>query len=173
MSSITRSSPVAWAAFLDHGHVCVEPQGGQLRRSNFRDDRVTARKAAGGTSELHFHNLRHTGKTLASTAGAGARELMPRIGHSSARAALIHQHMTSDRDQTIADRLGAMIRDGGGLGSWHVASTWHEWDACGTASNKTKGRLGRRPLLRRPFSLCPWKRSPSDLAAACSFAQVR
>jgi chemotaxis response regulator CheB len=25
-------------------------------------------------------------------------------------AALIYQHMTSDRDRTIADRLGAMIR---------------------------------------------------------------
>ncbi|MFF7561912.1 integrase [Streptomyces pseudovenezuelae] len=36
------------------------------------------------------------------------------MGHSSSRAALIHQHMTSDRDRAIADRLGAMIRGGGG-----------------------------------------------------------
>ena len=36
------------------------------------------------------------------------------MGHSSSRAALIYQHMTSDRDRAIADRLGAMIRDGGG-----------------------------------------------------------
>ncbi|MFD4346338.1 integrase [Streptomyces coelicoflavus] len=34
--------------------------------------------------------------------------------HSSSRAALIYQHMTSDQDRAIADRLGAMIRDGGG-----------------------------------------------------------
>ncbi|MEV4444837.1 integrase [Streptomyces mirabilis] len=33
------------------------------------------------------------------------------MGHSSSRAALIYQHMTSDRDRA-ADRLGAMIRDG-------------------------------------------------------------
>ncbi|MEV4337473.1 tyrosine-type recombinase/integrase [Streptomyces sp. NPDC049590] len=96
------------------GHVFVGPQGGRLRRSNFRDDWVKARKAAGVTDEPHFHDLRHTGNTLASTAGASTRELMTRMGHSSSRAALIHQHMTSDRDRAIADRLGAMIRKSGG-----------------------------------------------------------
>ncbi|WP_406008400.1 site-specific integrase [Streptomyces sp. NBC_00637] len=103
-----------FAAPSRDGHVFVGPQGGQLRRSNFRDDWVAARKAAGVTSELHFHDLRHTGNTLASTAGASTRELMTRMGHSSSRAALIYQHMTSDRDRAIADRLGAMIRGGGG-----------------------------------------------------------
>ncbi|GHD56550.1 hypothetical protein GCM10010317_042990 [Streptomyces mirabilis] len=37
-----------------------------------------------------------------------------RISESSSRAALIHQRVTSDRDRAIADRLGAMTRDGGG-----------------------------------------------------------
>ncbi|XMA37437.1 tyrosine-type recombinase/integrase [Streptomyces albogriseolus] len=96
------------------GYVFVGPQVGQLRRSNFRDDWVKARKAAGITAGPHFHDLRHTGNTLASTAGASTRELMTRMGHSSSRAALIYQHMTSDRDRALADRLGAMIRDGGG-----------------------------------------------------------
>ncbi|MFI5854915.1 hypothetical protein [Streptomyces parvulus] len=36
------------------------------------------------------------------------------MGHSSPRAALIYQRMTSDRDRATADRLGAMIRGGGG-----------------------------------------------------------
>ncbi|MEV6379770.1 integrase [Streptomyces sp. NPDC051773] len=39
---------------------------------------------------------------------------MTRMGHSSSRAALIYQHMTSERDRAIADRLEAMIREGGG-----------------------------------------------------------
>lgn len=39
------------------------------------------------------------------------------MGHSSSRAALIYQHMTSDRDRAIADSLGAMIRGGGGVAS--------------------------------------------------------
>ena len=96
------------------GHVFVGPQGGQLRRSNFRDDWVKPRKAAGVTAEPHFHDLRHTGNTLAVPAGAGTRELMTRMGHSSSRTALISQHMTSDRDRAIADRLGSTIRGGAG-----------------------------------------------------------
>ncbi|MET7383272.1 site-specific integrase [Streptomyces sp. NPDC005526] len=125
------------------GHVFVGPQGGQLRRSNFRDDWVKARKAAGATAELHFHDLRHTGNTLASTAGASTRELMTRMGHSSSRAALIYQHMTSDRDRAIADRLGAVIRGGGGSGlrvlrrgrrADVVARVWHgAWNDEGPA----------------------------------------
>jgi integrase len=38
------------------------------------DDWVKAPKDAGVTAELHFHDLRHTGSTPASTAGAGTRE---------------------------------------------------------------------------------------------------
>ncbi|MFB7444362.1 tyrosine-type recombinase/integrase [Streptomyces mirabilis] len=106
-----------YAAESQEGHLFVGPQGGQLRRSNFRDDWIKARKAAGVSPELHFHGLRHTGNTLASTAGASTRELMTRMGHSSSRAALIYQHMTSDRDRAIADRLGAMIRGDGGTAS--------------------------------------------------------
>lgn len=55
----------------------------------------------------------HTGDMLASTVDASTRELMTRMGHSSSLAALICQHMTSDRGRAIADRLGAMIRQGG------------------------------------------------------------
>ncbi|MFD8734776.1 tyrosine-type recombinase/integrase [Streptomyces sp. NPDC059618] len=103
-----------YAAEGQEGHLFVGPQGGQLRRSNFRDDWIKARKAVSVSAELHFHDLRHTGNTLASTAGASTRELMTGMGHSSSRAALIYQHMTSDRDRAIADCLGAMIRDSGG-----------------------------------------------------------
>lgn len=99
------------------GHVFLGPQGGRLRRSNFRDDWIKARTKAGLSGGVHFHDLRHTGNTLAA-AGASTRELMTRMGHSTARAALIYQHMTADRDRAIADRLGAMIRERpGGAGS--------------------------------------------------------
>ncbi|MER7816953.1 tyrosine-type recombinase/integrase [Streptomyces sp. NPDC096153] len=99
------------------GHVFLGPQGGRLRRSNFRHDWIKARTKAGLSGGVHFHDLRHTGNTLAA-AGASTRELMTRMGHSTARAALIYQHMTADRDRAIADRLGAMIRERpGGAGS--------------------------------------------------------
>ncbi|GAB2813343.1 hypothetical protein GCM10027073_51980 [Streptomyces chlorus] len=61
--------------------------------------------------------MRHTGNTWASTAGAGTRQPMTRMGRSGSRAALIHQHMTSDRDRAVTDRLGAMILGGGGAAS--------------------------------------------------------
>ncbi|GAA5008105.1 site-specific integrase [Kitasatospora paranensis] len=92
------------------GHVFVGPRGGRLRRSNFRDDWVSARAKAGITGNVHFHDLRHTGNTLASQSGASTRELMTRMGHSTTRAALIYQHMTSERDRILADRMGEAVR---------------------------------------------------------------
>ena len=40
-----------------------------------------------GAEGLHFHDLRHTGNMLASSGGAGIKDLMARIGHDSERAA--------------------------------------------------------------------------------------
>ncbi|MFE0804324.1 tyrosine-type recombinase/integrase [Streptomyces sp. NPDC058812] len=92
------------------GHVFLGPQGGRLRRSNFRDDWINARIKAKVAADVHFHDLRHTGNTLAAS-GASLRELMTRMGHSTPRAALIYQHVVSGRDREIADRLGSMIRE--------------------------------------------------------------
>jgi integrase len=55
----------SYAAEGQEGHLFVGPQGGQLRRSNFRDDWIKARKAAGVSAEPDFHDLRYTGNTLA------------------------------------------------------------------------------------------------------------
>jgi hypothetical protein len=35
---------------------------------------------------------------------------MARLGHSGPRAAIIYQHATQDRDKTIADGLGQLLR---------------------------------------------------------------
>ncbi|MFE1267271.1 tyrosine-type recombinase/integrase [Streptomyces sp. NPDC058758] len=105
-----------FAAAGQDGHLFQGPRGGLLRRSNFRDDWTSARAEAGVSGDVHFHDLRHTGNTLASSAGASTRELMTRMGHSTTRAALIYQHMTSDRDQHIAGKLGEMIRRARGEG---------------------------------------------------------
>ncbi|MET7764903.1 tyrosine-type recombinase/integrase [Streptomyces sp. NPDC005393] len=100
----------AYAGSGRDGRVFLGPQGGWLRRSNFRDDWIKAKKGAGITGDVHFHDLRHTGNTLAAS-GASLRELMTRMGHSTPRAALIYQHMVNGRDREIADRLGSMIRE--------------------------------------------------------------
>jgi hypothetical protein len=65
---------------------------------------------AGLPAGFHFHDLRHTGNTLAAASGASTRELMHRMGHGSMRAALIYQHAASDRDREIAAALGLRIQ---------------------------------------------------------------
>ena len=62
-----------------------------------------------GLEHLHFHDLRHTGNTLAAMTGASTKELMTRMGHSSTRAALGYQHATEERERLIASKLSEMI----------------------------------------------------------------
>jgi hypothetical protein len=59
---------------------------------------------------VHPHDLRHyAGTTTARTPGVTTEEIMSRMGHSSARAALIYQHATQERDEAVADYLGGVI----------------------------------------------------------------
>lgn len=53
---------------------------------------------------LQFHDLRRTGNTVAASTGASARELMTRMGHRTARAALVYQHASAYRDRLVAAR---------------------------------------------------------------------
>jgi integrase len=90
------------------GRVFVGPKGGHLRRSGFRRIWNKIRDDV-GLPDLHFHDLRHVGNTLAAASGASLRELMVRMGHASTRAALIYQHATEDRDRAIAEALGKAL----------------------------------------------------------------
>lgn len=66
-----------------------------------------ARRPAG----IRFHDLRHTGNTLAAATGASTKELMARMGHASMRAALIYQHASADRDAAIAEALSRLAAE--------------------------------------------------------------
>ena len=108
------------AKFTDPGSdalVFRGARGGPLRRSNFR----TATKWKNtcdrlGFPGLHFHDLRHTGNTLAAQTGTSLRDLMARMGHDSPRAALIYQHATQGADTAIAAAVNTALveamRDG-------------------------------------------------------------
>jgi hypothetical protein len=63
-----------------------------------------------GAAGLHFHDLRHTGNTLAVQTGASLRDLMTRMGHDSPRAALIYQHASANADRAIADALSKAMQ---------------------------------------------------------------
>ena len=86
--------------------VFAGPKGAPIRRSNFHSLLGwTKARAEIGVPGLHFHDLRHTGNTLAAGAGASTKDLMARMGHDSVEAALIYQHATSEADRAVADKL--------------------------------------------------------------------
>jgi len=85
-------------------------KGGPLREAVWQQEWARARKAV-GLPRLHFHDLRHLGATLAASTGAGVKEIMYRIGHSSTRAALRYQHASQQRDRTIAEGISELIQD--------------------------------------------------------------
>ena len=67
-----------------------------------------------GRADLRFHDLRHTGATLAAATGATLAELMSRLGHSTPGAALRYQHAAAGarhdhRRETVG--VGAEVFD--------------------------------------------------------------
>ena len=64
-------------------------------------------RSVAGRDDLHLHDLRHTGATLAAQAGATLAELMTRMGHSTPTAAIRYQHAAQGRDAEIAARMSA------------------------------------------------------------------
>ncbi len=79
-----------------------------LRQSSLAKVFYPARAAA-GRPDLRFHDLRHTGAVLAAQTGATLAELMGRLGHSTAGAAMRYQHVASGRDAVIASRISDAI----------------------------------------------------------------
>jgi len=84
--------------------------GGNLNSSTLQKPYWRARALA-GRPDLRFHDLRHTGAVLAAATGATLAELMARLGHSSAGAAMRYQHAARDRDHAIAEALSRMVTE--------------------------------------------------------------
>lgn len=71
---------------------------------------VRARKRVG--VDVTFHDLRHTGQTLAASTGATLADLKKRLGHSTAAAALRYLHVVEGRDRELADQLSQLAARG-------------------------------------------------------------
>lgn len=80
-----------------------------LQRSTLNLSWRPAAEAA-GVPGMRWHDLRHTGATLAAIAGATVPELMSRIGHSTPAAALRYQHAAQGRDVEIAGALSRLVK---------------------------------------------------------------
>jgi len=83
--------------------------GGHLHESVLFKHWDRARRSV-GRPDLRFHDLRHTGATLAAQAGATTAELQARLGHATPDAAMIYQHAARGRDQELAARLSLLAR---------------------------------------------------------------
>jgi len=83
--------------------------GQQLASSTLYRWFYPAREAA-GRKDLRWHDLRHTGATLAALAGATLPDLMNRLGHSTVGAAMKYQHATQGRDKIIAEALSRLAK---------------------------------------------------------------
>jgi integrase len=98
-----------WAAPGPGGLVFCGTRNQPIRRASLYTAWRRAVRSV-GLDELRFHDLRHTGNTLAAATGASTKELMVRMGHASPRAALIYQHATQERDEAIAKALSDRIQ---------------------------------------------------------------
>jgi integrase len=90
--------------------VFTGPTGAPIRRGNFNKLvrwRETVEQL--GLDGVRFHDLRHSGNTLAARSGVSTRDLMARMGHDSMEAAIIYQHATTEADARIAAALDAEL----------------------------------------------------------------
>ena len=136
----------------ENGFAFIGPRGGVLRESNFVNHVWRPATQAVGVPHLHFHDLRHTGNTLAAATGASLRELMVRMGHASPAAALRYQHATRDRDDAIARALSELVdraqtndhRASPESASGSGPSVARRSSSTRTARNKSAPDLGKR-----------------------------
>ena len=110
---------------LEHAHpgrdglLFYADNGGHLRTGSAMHDAFHAAREGAGRPDLRFHDLRHTGATLAAAAGATVAELMARIGHTTPAMAMRYQHATADRAR--GDSGGAIGFPRGGRGALRPA----------------------------------------------------
>lgn len=92
-------------------HVFVGRTGAPMRGDAVRQAFVRARTAV-GMPGFRFHDLRHTGQTLAASTGATVKDLMRRLGHASPVASYRYLHAVDGRDAEIAAALSQLAEHG-------------------------------------------------------------
>jgi len=83
------------------------PMRGDAVRQAFNRARLKT-----GMPGFRFHDLRHTGQTLAASAGATIKDLMVRLGHASPAAAYRYLHAVDGRDAEVAAALSDLAAHG-------------------------------------------------------------
>lgn len=109
--------PASHGGHLNPSSLYGKPPRERIDRSTGRKVLVPgsgfyAARAVIGRPSLRWHDLRHTGATLAALSGASLRELQGRLGHSTIQAALIYQHLSENRELEIAKALSTLAAAG-------------------------------------------------------------
>ena len=98
------------AEFAGPEFFCVGRDGKRMRGNTIYQAFVRARNRVG--VQIAFHDLRHTGQSLAASTGATVEDLKKRLGHASSAAALRYIHAVEGRDLEIANALSNLALDG-------------------------------------------------------------
>lgn len=88
----------------------VGRDGRRMRGNAVYQAFVRARKRVG--VDVSFHDLRHTGQTLAASTGATLADLKKRLGHASSAAAMRYLHAVDGRDKQVAAELSRLAARG-------------------------------------------------------------
>lgn len=88
----------------------VGRDGQRMRGNAIYQAHVRARNKVG--VDVSFHDLRHTGQTLAASAGATLPDLKKRLGHASNAAAARYLHAVEGRDAEVAKELSKLAARG-------------------------------------------------------------
>jgi integrase len=108
---VVRAHLAAFVGESPDSLVFTGPTGAPIWRGNFNKlVRWSTAVEKIGMPGLHFHDLRHTGNTVAARTGASTRELMARMGHDSTQAAIIYQHATAEADRAIAQAVDKALK---------------------------------------------------------------
>jgi integrase len=91
--------------------VFIGRDGRPMRGDAVRQAFNRARRKA-GIPGFRFHDLRHTGQTLAAATGATIKDLMRRLGHASPAASYRYLHAVDGRDAQIAAALSDLAEHG-------------------------------------------------------------
>ncbi|MGB3730644.1 tyrosine-type recombinase/integrase [Microbacterium sp.] len=85
-------------------------EGGPVSNATLSRHYRAARKVV-GREDLRWHDLRHTGATLAYRAGASVPDVQKRLGRTTMRAAQIYAHAGDDSDAVLARNLDLLYAE--------------------------------------------------------------
>lgn len=130
--------------YPDHDYLMVGPEGRPLhpdtitRRFNRLVDQA-------GVPRIRLHDVRHTYATWALDEGLGGKVLSDRIGHAHPGITYgIYTHRSTGRDRSMAEQMGALLRDALGARGLPLATNLATDDGSEAETRTDPGEAGQQ-----------------------------